>query len=411
MLKFSVSSLAISSGLTSIISGLLLTNVSVVNAQVNLIQNGSFENGFTGWDALGNLEVLTGDFGFSSPSDGFSNVSFNGGNLEPNAVLFQTFSTVPGSSYILSFDFAKGESLFNPEPGDAVLGIDIEGNSLLESTAVGDTFATIPFTPDQYVNFQLPFTADSTNTTLSFSDFSGGLINPGALNFDALLDNIIVSTEIIDNDDSIVDPLTDSDNFGISSVGSFSNPTVIVQSGLLGEVERRLTLNVTQLLNNFADVDIPAVDDPFQPGLTISNGDTVKSDLDIEYLLSEPVDFTRNNTDGLRFNILGSDFGGDITTTINGEEQTVSYPALVETATFVDLPFSLFQTDLTSVTTFKLNIDVPGGSVNGAGDLRLAFIGTTKSESTSVPEPQSILGILAFASVNLLIRHGKKARD
>ena len=66
-----------------------------------ILQNGSFESDFAGWTASGNETISTKS---GTTTDGTRSVRFNFGQLTPNGVLSQTFSTVSGVPYVLTFD-------------------------------------------------------------------------------------------------------------------------------------------------------------------------------------------------------------------------------------------------------------------------------------------------------------------
>jgi hypothetical protein len=96
--------------------GLSVLLASIV--QANVITNGGFETGdFTGWTVSGAAVVCnsaTGTF-CGVAYEGIYSVSLNSGDAPPSAVLDQTFLTVPGTPYDVSFaygivDFVGGAS-------------------------------------------------------------------------------------------------------------------------------------------------------------------------------------------------------------------------------------------------------------------------------------------------------------
>jgi hypothetical protein len=153
----------------------------------SIISNGGFEAGnFTGWSASGNVSIQKPGPTTAlccETSEGLFYLNFNGGNQVTNGQVFQVLATEIGTSYLLGFDFGKGGGAV----GTAALNVAVEGNSSLLSTTVSDSTGGFP---GEYSNFQFSFTADSSNTVLTFSDASDGTID-----FDALLDNVTVEAE------------------------------------------------------------------------------------------------------------------------------------------------------------------------------------------------------------------------
>lgn len=148
---------------------------------VSLIVNGSFETGdASGWTTTGNVFIGTNP---GLASDGNSSANFNGLDTAPNGVLSQAFSSVVGSEYRLSFDLGVDDSRQSAQP---VLLVELLGNSLLLSHTVTDPTPT--GNPLSFTGYSFLFTADSTTSTLRFSDNAG---NP-TQGVDLDLDNIRV---------------------------------------------------------------------------------------------------------------------------------------------------------------------------------------------------------------------------
>jgi len=147
---------------------------SVSQASANLINNGSFESGSSGWGVSGNVwfdSVLV--------SDGASSVDFNQYNTGGNAVLTQYFSTLVGASYQLEFDFTahgggSGPQLLNVQLGTA--------GSLLNAT-----IADIDPPPYVWETYTFDFIASSTSTLLRFQD-----ITTNSIGSDGHLDRVSV---------------------------------------------------------------------------------------------------------------------------------------------------------------------------------------------------------------------------
>ncbi|MGA2543406.1 MAG: immunoglobulin domain-containing protein [Verrucomicrobiota bacterium] len=119
----------------------------------------------TGWSVGGpgggDLGVINGPLAGYNPYDGQQWISFNGGNTAPGGSLSQTFTTVVGEIYGVSFVVGESGS-GNVSLTATALALD---NSLLVSNHCVPTSGV-------WTLFQLSFTAVSTNTTLLFTDSS-----------------------------------------------------------------------------------------------------------------------------------------------------------------------------------------------------------------------------------------------
>ena len=153
----------------------------------DLLQNGSFEQVTgvtpTNWIASGNLVVENSNTYSNRPAtSGTKMVAFNTGQLPGNAVLSQTFPTTPGQSYAVNFDL--GIYAFNTNTQS--LRTNITGNTPLITpvveTLTGNGNAVAVWTPKSYA-----FVADSTSTTVTFTDISANTDS-----VDMLLDNVRV---------------------------------------------------------------------------------------------------------------------------------------------------------------------------------------------------------------------------
>jgi hypothetical protein len=176
-----------------------------VGAWAAPFQNGSFElpgvgaGGFrdissqaqapTGWTpsgTLGNAALFyEGNGTFGTPSqDGVNMIGF-GGNGQTGAVLGQTFDTVAGDTYTVSY-FTTAQQLGNgPQSYSAQAVDDAPGSALLATDAqsIPVVLAWVPHT--------LTFTALSSATTIRFTDTSNGSA-AGSINW--ALDNVQVSS-------------------------------------------------------------------------------------------------------------------------------------------------------------------------------------------------------------------------
>ena len=149
-----------------------------VNALVPaILLNGSFEAGLSNWNPTGNLAVQSS--ASYAATDGSSLVVFNGGQTTPNGVLSQTFATMAGQSYTLTFDM--GVLAYNTNP--QTLQVTVTGTGILLSQTItikGLGGGAVRWQPQTFT-----LVANSATTTLSFRDQS-----TSTTNLDLLLDHV-----------------------------------------------------------------------------------------------------------------------------------------------------------------------------------------------------------------------------
>jgi hypothetical protein len=167
---------------------LLLASLAVacaaVPASANLLQNGSFEDALSAadWNIVGNaVRTDKSPYPFIA-SDGFWAINFNGGDNAPNGVLTQSFTTVIGQQYDLSFAFGKWAF----GGGTAALQVEvISGGAVVLDQLVSDSTGSEG--AEVWNSYQFAFTATDASTTLRFTDRSNATAS-----FDAILDNVVV---------------------------------------------------------------------------------------------------------------------------------------------------------------------------------------------------------------------------
>ena len=166
-------------------------------ANANVLVNGNFESGSTGWNASGNAGVTHGGFGGfyfgagSAAQNGSGALVFNSGDSAPNGSFSQTFATTAGSTYLLNFDFGTtvggSQNLLA-----SILGAN--GTSVLGNLTVSDDQSTNLLT-----NFGFSFTADGAVATLRFSDIATNQ----TVSLDALVDNVTIAAATVPEPASI----------------------------------------------------------------------------------------------------------------------------------------------------------------------------------------------------------------
>jgi hypothetical protein len=143
--------------------------------------NGSFESDYTGWSHTGNQNIYTPTL--APTTDGTKGVQFNGAQAFPNGVLSQTFLTTAGTVYNLNFDLGVFSYQSSAEQKVRVTVVG-SGTLLSQDISVFGIGTGTAFTPKAFT-----FTANSSSTTLSFTDLS-----PATQNIDLLLDNVRVTS-------------------------------------------------------------------------------------------------------------------------------------------------------------------------------------------------------------------------
>ena len=162
------------------------------NAQ-NLLVNGSFETGdLSGWTAINNIPggpynapPVVAHF-IEGASDGSFSAVFNIGETQPIAALEQTFATVLGAQYTLSFDYGTFTRGGGPFPQSLIVEVSNSSLTPQVATSVQSVYLASPI----FTTFTYTFTATATSSTLRFSDFPANV----TYSEDGILDNVSVVT-------------------------------------------------------------------------------------------------------------------------------------------------------------------------------------------------------------------------
>ncbi|MEZ6135353.1 MAG: VCBS domain-containing protein [Pirellulaceae bacterium] len=139
----------------------------------NLITNGTFDTDLSGWSTTGTVTSGSGRATFGT-----------GGNAGPHT-LSQTIATNIGDVYVLEFDYRDGHASLNQQ-----LQVTVDGSSNVLTTQqiLSDTDGST------FVRYRFEFTADSTTSTLTFTDTSddAGSLSAATNGVDSAVDNISV---------------------------------------------------------------------------------------------------------------------------------------------------------------------------------------------------------------------------
>ncbi len=151
-------------------------------ANANLIVNGSFETGdLTDWSSSGNILVTNAQ----GSTDGIFAGLFNGADTTGDGILSQSFSTVIGDTYRLEFDYGVFKAALAP-PQTQNMEVELIGGVVLLDTILTETGSS----PISFTTFLFDFTADSTTTTLRFTDMT---TSAQSVSHDFMLDRVSVA--------------------------------------------------------------------------------------------------------------------------------------------------------------------------------------------------------------------------
>jgi len=144
--------------------------------------NGNFENGTTGWTYSGNVSTATPVYfgAGSATKDGNTMIAFNSGDTAANGWLMQTFDTVAGATYVVSFGYGMAGAGGSQEL-DA-FALNASGASLGNMAAVSNHKGDLD-------TFTFKFKADGAKATLKFVDNT----HNNTVSLDGVLDNASVS--------------------------------------------------------------------------------------------------------------------------------------------------------------------------------------------------------------------------
>lgn len=151
-------------------------------AQANVIQNGDFENGLANWAYSGNVTATNTVpyFGAGSAAkDGTTMIAFNAGDTKGTGVLSQSFATIAGQNYMVSFNYGLTSCT------NCVQKINV---AVKDGITLGGLQASSQNGGGNLDYFTFNFVGDGNVATLSFSDIAGNKTT----SLDGVLDNVAV---------------------------------------------------------------------------------------------------------------------------------------------------------------------------------------------------------------------------
>lgn len=139
----------------------------------NLVKNPNFDDGITNW-------VVIGNYDFTARAAGKA-LRFNAGQKAPDAVVSQTFTTIPGLTYSAGFDY--GVISYAPSATQVLkVTVSTAGTALYEQTisATGTTNGA-------YNRHTFTFRGSGTNAVIVFRDLS-----TTSDSIDSMIDDVVV---------------------------------------------------------------------------------------------------------------------------------------------------------------------------------------------------------------------------
>lgn len=149
-------------------------------SQLNIGTPGAAPTGWLAGGTLGNFALFYQSNIWITPHSGLASIGF-GGNGTAGATISQTFDTVPGLPYTVSFYTAAQQLGTGPQ--------SYRAEALNGSTVLGFSTGAIPVSTTWTLR-SFDFVAASNSTLLLFTDLSNG---PAAINLNWALDTVSVT--------------------------------------------------------------------------------------------------------------------------------------------------------------------------------------------------------------------------
>lgn len=149
-------------------------------AHANLVTNGNFETGASGWSGAGVVNLASPVYfgGGSAAANGQWMVVFNSGDQQANGAVWTTFNTVAGEYYHVTFDFGTNNGVAQQIEASVLSS----SNAVFQSQLFGGAGPALG-------TFSFNFTAVDSLTVLQFTDVASNW----TYSTDGLLDNVSVT--------------------------------------------------------------------------------------------------------------------------------------------------------------------------------------------------------------------------
>jgi len=266
---------------------IVLSNVTYHD---NLIDNGGFEDptaqsgsfdvvsgslGAWNLDEGSNVDLITG---YWPSSEGDQSIDLNGTGGNPDGVISQTFSTVTGATYTVTFDMSANINI--PDGDDVQLQLSANAETEIFSVNSSDSSKSDMNWQEQ----SFTFVADDTSTTLAFAtleDWHNNQSGPALDNvhvmmhyngssFEVLEDgSLVISAIAISDVDGMFDTTVSEYEVKLVSENGVINPSVVTGT-TIEEVNAQLqeiTFMPNQDFNGSTQIDISVTD-----GSAVLNG-------------------------------------------------------------------------------------------------------------------------------------------
>ena len=199
---------------------------------VQALANGSFEQDASSWTITGHCGIVSG-----AASAGTKSVGFNAAQTVPLGTVAQSFATVPGQAYTLTFDYG----ITSPARlSEQRLEVTVSGNTVRLSQTVSQSSSSSSI---QYVQKSFTFVADRAVSTLTFRD-----VSTVSDSVDSFLDNVQITP----------DPLR---VLGVTNNGTAVGVAFYGVQGRTYRLER-----TADLLSNMENSDVRHLHRPTDPG-------------------------------------------------------------------------------------------------------------------------------------------------
>jgi hypothetical protein len=181
-------------------------------AATNLVQNGGFESGTYNWPIFIGTFTITAANGPSAT--GTASALLGGGSITSQGEITQQIATIPGTSYIVQFDYKTLDSVTADQKYSQVDVSDTNGAILLN--LIGQQGAGEPTTTFQTAVGT--FTAISNSETIDLTGYDK-----------AVVDNIIVASGSYSEPGKYTGSVKVSSTIPSQSVGSFHTESVVAR--------------------------------------------------------------------------------------------------------------------------------------------------------------------------------------